>query len=121
MAIVPERPEDVCEDLASDQSKIALVSARLPASTRDLAGLFQILSDDVRCKIVSALIGEELCVCELAEIAGTSVSNASHHLRLLRAARLVKYRKSQKRVFYSLDDDHVTTLISQGLEHINHR
>ncbi|MDP2858004.1 MAG: metalloregulator ArsR/SmtB family transcription factor [Bacillota bacterium] len=93
----------------------------LPApEAQGLAALFRVLGDETRCKIVSALIKRELCVYEITQAAGSSVSNVSHHLRLLRAARLVKYRKEQKRVFYSLDDNHVSALISQGLEHIKH-
>jgi len=93
----------------------------LPApEAQALAALFRVLGDETRCKIVSALIGRELCVHEITEAVGSSISNVSHHLRLLRAARLVKYRKEQRRVFYSLDDSHVSVLISQGLEHIKH-
>ena len=97
------------------------VAGDLHASeARSLAALFRVLGDGIRCKIVSSLIERELSVHEIVEVAGSSVSNVSHHLRLLRAARLVKYRKEQRRVFYSLDDDHVSVLISQGLEHVRH-
>jgi len=90
------------------------------SEAQSLAALFRVLGDQTRCKIVSYLIGRELSVHEIVEVTGSSISNISHHLRLLRAARLVKYRKEQKRVFYSLDDEHVSVLISQGLEHIKH-
>ncbi len=90
------------------------------SEAQSLAALFRVLGDETRCKIVSCLIGRELSVHEILAIAGSSISNISHHLRLLRAARLVKYRKEQKRVFYSLDDEHVSVLISQGLEHVRH-
>ena len=100
---------------------MARAKARLPAETRALSEFFRILGDETRCKIVLALAGDELCVCEIADVVGSSVSNISHHLRLLKAARLVKYQKNQKRVFYSLDDRHVQELIAQGLEHMRHK
>ena len=61
------------------------------------------------------------CVCDIATILGSSVSNISHHLRLLRAQRLVKYRRQGKMVFYSLDDEHVLALIDQAFVHVQHK
>ena len=113
--------DDQCEDPTSDEQKISRVQQRLPATLAQAAAVFQILGDHTRCKIVTALIWEELCVHEIAQIVGSSLSNVSHHLRLLRAERLVKYRKQQRRALYSLDDDHVITLISQVLEHVSHK
>jgi DNA-binding transcriptional ArsR family regulator len=69
-------------------------------------------------RILYALSVGELCVCALAEVLDMSQSAISHQLRLLRAAKLVRYRKEGKNVFYSLDDDHVRNLVSQGLDHI---
>lgn len=83
-----------------------------------LAELFKALGDYTRVRILYALSEKELCVCALAEILEMSQSATSHQLRLLRAARLVRYRKDGKNVYYALDDDHVANLLKQGLEHV---
>lgn len=95
----------------------------LKEDVRDLKGLaelFKAFADETRCKLLYALSVRELCVCDLAEIIGSSQSNVSHHLRYLRASRLVKSRKAGRQVFYSLDDSHVEAVIEQGIEHIRH-
>lgn len=83
-----------------------------------LAELFKALGDYTRVRILYALSISELCVCALAEVLDMSQSAISHQLRLLRAARLVRYRKEGKNVFYALDDDHVDNLLKQGFDHI---
>lgn len=85
----------------------------------DLASLFKTLGDPTRLRIVSALAKSEFCVCDLAELLGLSQSGTSHQLRVLRSGKLIKYRREGKMVYYSLDDDHVLGLYSQGLEHIS--
>jgi DNA-binding transcriptional ArsR family regulator len=85
-----------------------------------LAELFRALGDASRIRIVTALAEHERNVGTVAEIAGISESAVSHHLRGLRQMRLVRARKDGREVFYSLDDDHVTVLLRQGLEHIRH-
>ena len=88
------------------------------ADCAGLAGIFKVLGDVTRVRILKALSIEELCVCDLTAVLGLTQSAVSHQLRLLRVARLVKYRKDGKAVYYSLDDDHVKTLFDQGLEHV---
>ncbi|MDC0336196.1 metalloregulator ArsR/SmtB family transcription factor [Pseudodesulfovibrio sp.] len=83
-----------------------------------MAELFKALGDYTRVRILYALSINELCVCALAEVLDMSQSAISHQLRLLRAAKLVRYRKEGKNVYYALDDDHVRTLVTQGLDHI---
>ncbi|ADU62258.1 MAG: metalloregulator ArsR/SmtB family transcription factor [Pseudodesulfovibrio sp.] len=83
-----------------------------------LAELFKALGDYTRVRMLYALSINELCVCALAEVLDMSPSAISHQLRLLRAARLVRYRKDGKNVYYTLDDDHVRALIVQGLDHV---
>lgn len=95
--------------------------ARSAEELAQAAELFKILSDPTRMRIVDALLAAELCVCEIAEFVDMTQSAVSHQLRILRAARLVRYRKEGKNVFYSLDDAHVRTLITQALDHIGHR
>lgn len=84
----------------------------------DLAELFRLFGDSTRIRILYALFEAELCVCDLAEVVGLSQSAVSHQLRSLRTARLVKGRREGKTVFYSLADDHVKTIIDQGLDHV---
>lgn len=83
-----------------------------------LAELFKAFGDYTRARILFALSVHELCVCALAEVLDMSQSAISHQLRLLRAAKLVRYRKEGKNVFYALDDDHVRNLIRQGIDHV---
>lgn len=83
-----------------------------------LSEMFKILGDRTRVRILHALSHNELCVCDLVTIIGMSQPAVSHQLRLLRTAKLVRYRKVGKNVFYSLADDHVTILLATALEHI---
>lgn len=86
----------------------------------NLAELFKVFGDYTRIKIIYALIKKELCVCDIAEVLGMSQSSISHQLRVLKTARLVKFRKEGKVVYYSLDDDHVGSIFSAGLSHAEH-
>lgn len=84
----------------------------------DLAEAFKVLSDPTRVKIIFALSKAELCVCDLSALLGMHDSAVSYHLRLLRALKLVKYRKEGRIAYYSLDDEHIEKLFKQGLEHV---
>lgn len=84
----------------------------------DVAELFKVFGDSTRMKIICALLKEELCVCDIAAIANTTQSAVSHQLRVLKQAKLVKYRKEGKIVYYSLDDDHVSQIFMKGREHV---
>ena len=86
-----------------------------------LAETFQALADPTRVRIISALMEDELCVYDLAELVGMSQSAVSHQLRILRSLGLVKFRKEGRNVNYSLDDDHIRDLFERGLEHYKHR
>jgi DNA-binding transcriptional ArsR family regulator len=86
----------------------------------DLAELFKVFGDTTRVKILFALFTAEMCVCDLTALLGLTQSAVSHQLRVLKQARLVKYRKDGKMVYYSLDDDHVKQIFDQGLAHISH-
>ncbi|MCK8825817.1 ArsR/SmtB family transcription factor [Fuchsiella alkaliacetigena] len=83
-----------------------------------LAETFKVLGDPTRIKIIHALSNVELCVCDISELLEVSSSAVSHQLRLLRNLNLVKYRKEGRSVYYSLIDDHILKLFSQGLEHV---
>ena len=84
----------------------------------ELAEFFRVFGDSTRIKILYALSRAEMCVCDIAELLGVSQSAVSHQLQILRSSRLVKYRREGKTVFYSLNDEHIFSIIGQGLEHI---
>ena len=84
----------------------------------DLADLFKVFGDTTRIKILYALMARELCVADLAELIGATQSAVSHQLRTLKQARLVKFQRDGKNVIYSLSDDHVYTMLAQGMTHI---
>lgn len=85
----------------------------------DLADLFKVFSDTTRIRILFALMDSNLCVADIAEAIDMSQSAVSHQLRTLRQARLVKYHKEGKQIVYELSDDHVYTMLSQGMTHIS--
>jgi ArsR family transcriptional regulator, lead/cadmium/zinc/bismuth-responsive transcriptional repressor len=84
----------------------------------DLAELFKVFGDTTRIKIICALFESEMCVCDISALLVMNQSAISHQLRVLKQARLVKYRKDGKVVYYSLDDEHVKQIFDQGLVHI---
>lgn len=110
----------VCQITCVHDEAVAEVrKAMLPNEhLSSLSELFKILGDGTRMRILNALSHHELCVCDLVTIIGMSQPAVSHQLRLLRTAKLVRYRKVGKNVYYSLADDHVTVLLSTALEHI---
>ncbi|OQB25031.1 MAG: hypothetical protein BWY11_00695 [Firmicutes bacterium ADurb.Bin182] len=84
----------------------------------DLAELYRVFGDSTRIKILYVLLGSEMCVYDIAQLLNMSMSAISHQLRVLKQSRLVKFRRDGKTVFYSLADDHVRTIIDQGMDHI---
>ena len=84
----------------------------------DLAELFRVFGDSTRIKIMYALFESELCVGDIAEALGMTQSAVSHQLRVLKANKLVKFRREGKTVIYSLDDDHVRSMLALGMEHV---
>ena len=120
----PVVPLDRCEVECVEPEKAAAVRERLPsdALSQELAETFQVLSDPGRVRLIVALLeGGELCVCDLAAVTGLSQTACSHNLRLLRAGRIVRYRRSGRNVFYALDDAHIRLLLDVGLQHLGHR
>ncbi|KYH34999.1 hypothetical protein CLTEP_09920 [Clostridium tepidiprofundi DSM 19306] len=84
----------------------------------DLAELFKVFGDSTRIKILYALFSAEMCVCDIAALLDMTQSAISHQLRILKQARLVKFRREGKVVYYSLDDDHIKQIFDQGLRHL---
>jgi len=112
-----------CDCNVIHQDVIDQVKDNLPGqdSIQDLAQLFKVFGDPTRVKILSALFKAEMCVCDMASLFNMTQSSISHQLSVLKQARLVKYRKDGKVVYYSMEDAHVQQIFDQGLIHINER
>ena len=117
------KESDTCKSYSIDTERINKVRMIMkPEGTFSrLAETFKVLGDPTRLKMLYALSSEELCVCELTELLAMTQSAISHQLRVLRNMRLVKYRKDGRSVFYSLDDEHITNLFREGLDHVEER
>ena len=85
----------------------------------DLAELYKVFGDSTRIRILYVLFEAQMCVCDIAQVLSMTTSAISHQLKVLKQAHLVKYRREGKTVFYSLSDDHVRSILDQGLEHIS--
>lgn len=111
--------DDACDIFCSDESKVRNLKP-LVSRTQGLGTFFKAFADETRASILYCLSREELCVCDVAQVLGMSVQAVSHHLRLLKAARIVRSRREGKMVFYSLDDNHILSIIDEGLAHVAH-
>lgn len=112
--------EDACEIQYVDERKVKRVQRAMksPEAVTALAETFKLLGDPTRIKIAFALSREELCVCDLANLVGSSQSAVSHSLRALRQMKLVAFRKEGKIAYYRLDDVHIAHLLEEGFGHI---
>lgn len=111
---------DSCDYIHAHDDVVRSVYEEMPDEEvlYDLAELFKVFGDSTRIKILYVLFQSEMCVCDIAQLLNMSQSAISHQLRVLKQTKLVKYRREGKTVFYSLADSHVTTILNQGLEHI---
>ena len=109
-----------CEETEVHEDAVEQVRSQLPQDEvlYDLAELFKIFGDSTRVKILYALLEAELCVCDIAKLMDVSQSAVSHQLRVLKGSKLVKFRREGKTLYYSLADEHVFRILSQGMEHI---
>lgn len=110
----------VCEEHELHRDRIEAGRKNMPPECElyDLSDFFKVLGDSTRMKILFAIDGGALCVCDIAELVGMTKSAVSHQLKILRSADLVTYKKVGKNVFYELADDHVRHIIECALEHI---
>ncbi len=115
-----ERNPECCSFLFVHEDVVAQVKRSFPAEDRlmSLAELFKVFGDGTRIRILYVLLEAEVCVCDLASLLNMTQSAVSHQLRILKQARLIRSRREGKTVFYSLADDHVATLLRQGMEHV---
>lgn len=111
---------EVSEQNIVDFDKIERIKKVLPEDELifEMAELFKVFGDSTRMKIISSLLEDELCVGDIAVLTNSTPSAISHQLRVLKQAKLVKYRKEGKIVYYSLDDDHVREIYEKGREHV---
>lgn len=87
-------------------------------TVQEIGETFRVLGDPTRLRILDALAGGELCVCDIASLVGISESAASHQLRLLRGMRLVRPRRAGRQVFYCVDDHHIVDLLQLAVTHV---
>ena len=117
---VPNQTPELCPAAAPAPQRPAKPLPPLPDDEvlYELADLFRVFGDSTRIKILYALFESELCVCDIAELLGLTQSAISHQLRTRKANKLVRSRREGKTVFYSLADQHVRSIIGQGMDHV---
>ena len=110
-----------CEFMHAHEDIIDKVNQEMPEEEilYDLAELFKIFGDSTRIKILYVLLEAEMCVCDIAQLLNMTSTAVSHQLRILKGNKLVKSRREGKNIFYSLADGHVTSILDQGMEHVN--
>lgn len=115
-----EADVDCCEEHWVHTDAVITARNAMPDDeiTSAASDFFKAFSDKTRLRILMALAVEELCVCDIASLLGMSQSAISHQLRFLKQARLVKSRKNGKTVYYALCDDHIQTILAQGIAHV---
>lgn len=116
----PEKNVPCCENEFVHKDVVEQMCAAMPDinTLYDLAELFKVFGDSTRIRILYVLFEREVCVCDIADILNMTVSAISHQLRVLKAAGLVTFRREGKTCYYSLADDHVKTIIRQGIDHV---
>ena len=110
-----------CNIIHQNAINIALKNKPKEKELENLTTLFKILGDSTRTKILWILDHHEMCVCDIANVLNMTKSSISHQLAILREAGIVRFRRSGKEVYYTLDDEHISRLYEIGLEHINHK
>ncbi len=113
--------DSCCNLLHLDESEQRDLMNILPSeqTVNDLSLLFKMFGDSTRIKIMLLLAQKELCVCDIATTLNMSQSAVSHQLKTLKTSRLVRFRRSGKTIFYSLNDGHIHGILAQGLDHVN--
>ncbi len=117
---IKKTKNDVCEVECIHADKVKSVRSVMKPNEQFycLAETLKIIGDATRLKMLYALSHEELCVCDIANLLCMSKSLVSHHLRILKAMRLVRYRREGKMAFYALDDEHIINIFDMGFQHI---
>lgn len=111
---------ECCESREIHEELLHIVREKMPPEEQlyDLAELFKVFGDSTRMRILFVLFEAEVCVCDLAEALNMTVSAISHQLKILKQSKLVKSEKIGRSVFYALADQHVRSIVEQGMEHV---
>ena len=109
-----------CDIVHKHADEVLKVHREMPDDDKlyDLAELFKVFGDSTRIRILFALFEQEMCVCDIAESLNMTQSAISHQLKILKQSKLVGNRREGKQIIYFLADDHVRTIIDQGINHI---
>ena len=115
-----EERDFVCGEKCPHCQKINKVKLEEPNNEEieNLSNMFKLFADNTRLRIICSILNTELCVCDLCELLELNQSTVSHQLQILRNAKLVKYRREGKQIYYSLQDEHIEQIISTSLAHI---
>lgn len=115
-----EEKDFVCGEKCPHYQKINKVKLEEPNNEEieNLSNMFKLFADNTRLRIICSILNTELCVCDLCELLELNQSTVSHQLQILRNAKLVKYRREGKQIYYSLQDEHIEQIISTSLAHI---
>ncbi|HBG02743.1 MAG TPA: transcriptional regulator [Firmicutes bacterium] len=117
------RQDHCCDITVIHEDLVEEVRRSMPPEEElfNLAEFFKVFGDTTRIRILFALFQAEMCVCDIAHLLGMTQSAISHQLRVLKGAKLVRYRKEGRVVYYSLDDDHIKAIFDQGYKHMQER
>lgn len=120
MSAQEKKTTDNAEFLRAHEDVVKKITEELPPDEMlyDLAELFKVFGDSTRIRILYVLLDNELCVGDIGQLLGVSQNAVSHQLRVLKNNKLVRFRREGKVIFYSLADEHVKRIISQGMEHV---
>ena len=118
---IAQEHAESCEMLHHHDDVVKMVTGEMPPEEDlyDLADFFKVFADTTRIKILYVLLTQEMCVCDIAQTLEMTQSAISHQLRILKQMDLVKNRRDGKTIYYSLADDHIVSILNQGMEHIN--
>ena len=116
----PSEPVELCGFLHVHEDLVEKVLSAIPREEElySLADFFKVFADSTRIRILYVLLCSETCVCDIAQLLGMTQPAISHQLRILKQMNLVRTRREGKTIFYSLADDHIASILSQGMEHI---
>lgn len=118
---IAQEHAESCEMLHHHEDVVKMVTGEMPPEEDlyDLADFFKVFADTTRIKILYVLLTQEMCVCDIAQTLEMTQSAISHQLRILKQMDLVKNRRDGKTIYYSLADNHIVSILNQGMEHIN--
>ena len=117
---LPSAEDAVCEVHELHHKALQKALANLPDDETlcDLSDFFKLFADSTRIKILCLLVKGKMCVCDIAAALNMTSSAISHQLKALRLNKLIRADRQGKEIFYSLADFHVSSILTQGLDHL---